>query len=471
MLLAACAPVPQNPEKLDSAPEIYPDYIGVTIPADIAPLNFEVAGADYLYATVSGGRSGSVLADGQYADFDIDDWHQITRKNMGDSLYIHVTARKNGKWYDYQPFAMAVSCDSLSEWGLTYRRIDPGYETYSHIGIYQRNIHDFNEYVIVDYNGLPGSCMNCHVANRCNPESFQLHVRGPHSATLIQQNGRRKLLNTKTDSTYANCMYPYWHPSGKYCAYGVGKIHQVFWESDSRYIEAFEDKSQAVVLDIDNDRLITSPLLNDQATFPVFSSDGNTIYYCVSASWYSHQQFSKMQYNICSLPFDSEKGTIGTEIDTVVNAVALGKSAVHPRPSYDGRFLMFTVSDYTVFPIYHPEAELYLLDLANGHIRCMDEVNSCQSDDYHNWSTNSRWFVFTSRRLNGTNSLLYISHIDKDGHASKPFILPQRNPGKFYREFIQSYNVPDFTTAKVELDMREFRQEVFSADRIQVKCN
>ena len=41
--LTACSPtVPENAEQVDEYPSIYPDYINVTIPQNIAPLNFYV---------------------------------------------------------------------------------------------------------------------------------------------------------------------------------------------------------------------------------------------------------------------------------------------------------------------------------------------------------------------------------------------------------------------------------------------
>ena len=41
-LLMSCHSVPEHPTMVEKLPEIYPDYIGVTIPADIAPLNFNM---------------------------------------------------------------------------------------------------------------------------------------------------------------------------------------------------------------------------------------------------------------------------------------------------------------------------------------------------------------------------------------------------------------------------------------------
>ena len=44
--LLSCSSGPENPTMVDQLPAIYPDYVGVTIPAEIAPLNFNSTEAD-----------------------------------------------------------------------------------------------------------------------------------------------------------------------------------------------------------------------------------------------------------------------------------------------------------------------------------------------------------------------------------------------------------------------------------------
>jgi hypothetical protein len=129
---------------------------------------------------------------------------------------------------------------------------------------------------------------------------------------------------------------------------------------------------------------------------------------------------------------------------------------------------MYTQADYGYFSIWHPEADLWLLDLESGETRAMDEVNSARAESFHNWSTNNRWFLFTSRRDDGLYTRVYLSYIDKQGKATKPFLLPQRNPREFYCEMMHSYNVPDFTKTKVELDAHEFRNQLIANNRKKV---
>ena len=47
-VLVACSSTPTNVTKVDQTPDIYPDYVGVTIPVDIAPLNFAMTDDDFV---------------------------------------------------------------------------------------------------------------------------------------------------------------------------------------------------------------------------------------------------------------------------------------------------------------------------------------------------------------------------------------------------------------------------------------
>ena len=151
------------------------------------------------------------------------------------------------------------------------------------------------------------------------------------------------------------------------------------------------------------------------------------------------------------------------------NAQTEGKSFTFPRASYDGKWLMYCQTDFGMFPVDHPEGDLWLMDLQTGERRALEEVNSNDAESYHSWSSNSHWFVFTSRRGDGMYTQLYLSCIDENGKVGKPFLLPQQNPRKYYMELFDAYNCPDFTKTKVDFNMREVRQEVFSDKRIQVK--
>ena len=82
----------------------------------------------------------------------------------------------------------------------------------------------------------------------------------------------------------------------------------------------------------------------------------------------------------------------------------------------------------------------------------MAEVNSEDTESFHNWSSNSRWLVFSSRRDDGLFTRPYFCHVDAKGKVSKAFMLPQRNPLRFYRERFLSFNVPEFVILPTRFD-------------------
>ena len=127
--LVSCTETVDNAVSLDKVPMIFPYYVGVPIPATIASMNFGVEGnVDKVYVVVKGSKGGEMHVQGDYADFDIDDWHELVARNKGGKLTFTVCAKNNGAWTRYRDFEMLVSKYDMKDYGLTYRRIAPGYE-------------------------------------------------------------------------------------------------------------------------------------------------------------------------------------------------------------------------------------------------------------------------------------------------------------------------------------------------------
>ncbi len=473
LALAACGHRVSNPRQTDQLPDIYPDYVGVTIPAGIAPLCFSMADetVECIDVVVKGTKGGEMHAQGIFADFNLDDWHELTRQNTGGDLMVTVCALKDGQWTKYLDFPIHVSRYPLDDYGLTYRRIPPGYEVGGNIGIYQRDLHSFREDPILTETIVPGRCMNCHTANRNDPSRLTMQIRGDNGGTLIQKDGRQQWLNTKTDSTKSAGSYASWHPDGDYCAYAVNAVHQSFYVGTGQRIEVHHSFSDVMLLDTRNNQLVLSPLLQteDLEIFPAFSAAGDTLYYSSSKPCQMPAEYEKVKCSLCALSFDAASGTFGSTVDTLLDGPATGKSYVLARPSFDGRWLMYTVADCGNFPVCRPEADLWLMDLRTKETRPLTELNSGQTESWHSWSTNSRWVVFASKRADGMYTQLFLSSIDDKGHMTKPFLLPQRNPRKFYHELMDAYNVADFTKVKVDFDAREAYRQVFGPERIHVK--
>ena len=268
----------------DFLPEIYPDYIGVTIPAGIAPLNFNLPEEyDRTLVRVTGSKGGELKVKGRWASFPVKKWHRLTEKNVGGTLRFTVLGRKDGRWTQWRDFILYVSDVPLTDYGIVYRKIAPGYTTYSRIGLYQRNIHDFRENPIIESTLTPGQCVGCHTANATDPSQYMFHLRGKHGATLIQQEGAREWVTTKTDETIGTVAYTYWHPSGKWFAGSINPVRQCFWTGDQRTIEVFDLASDLVVMDMRDHSLVVDPRFTTKdylETSPAFTPDGATLYFC-----------------------------------------------------------------------------------------------------------------------------------------------------------------------------------------------
>jgi len=471
LCLFGCKESIESPDIVDKYPVIYPDYLDVTVPASIAPLNFTVKLEDFdkIDVVARGKKTGSIHTQNkEIIQFSESDWRQLLEGNKGSQIEVTVSLKSDEKWTQYKPFVIHIS-DYPIDHGLAYRMIAPGYEVYSKMGIYQRDLSSFEQKAVYENTMVPGSCVNCHAFNQNNPSSMSLHIRGDYGATMLQIDDKMELYNTKTDSTISSCVYPYWHPSGKYIAYSVNQTKQGFHEIRNERIEVFDEASDIVVYDIENSRLFTTPLLKTDSfeTFPAFSPDGETLYFCSSEKQNVQTEYKNIKYSLCKIKFDPNNGNFGTSIDTIISTNETGKSISFPRPSFDGKYLMYTQSDYGNFSIWHKEADLYLLNLEDGTRRRMDEANSDDTESFHDWSSNSRWFVFSSRRDDGLYTRLYIASIDEEGNISKPFLLPQKDP-RFYDESLYSYNVPEFISAPVNVDARKLEKKLLSKNRIQM---
>ena len=470
LIFTGCHSQPENVVVVNQFPDIYPDYTDVTIPVAIAPLNFAMTDDDIttMDVIVKGSKSGMLHANGDYADFDIDDWHQLLESNQGGDLLVTVCAEKDGKWTQYREFPIHVSKYPLDEWGITYRRIPPSYEIYSKMGLYQRDLSNFEESALLVNTQSPGMCINCHTANRTNSDQYVFHVRGEHGATVIHRQGKDELLKAKNDSLGGSMVYPYWHPNGRYCAFSTNKTSQMFHLAKNKRIEVYDSSSDVFVYDTETHTILKDTLVMKELwaeNCPAFSPDGKWLYFTTASQQLYPTGYDKERYSLCRVAFDTATGKIAHQVDTLISADRIGKSITWPRPSYDGRYVMYTQTDYGYFSAWHPEADLWLLDLQTGETWPMNEVNSERMESLHSWSTDNHWFLFTSRRDDGLYTRIYFASFE-NGKATKPFLLPQRNPKVYYRRSLYSYNTPDFSNRRIQADAREMGIRIESDQRI-----
>ncbi len=468
-VLVACTPTPENVEQVSSKPAIYPDYTDVTIPVNIAPLNFLVRGdVDAVEAVaVCGDEALKVNSGDNSVCFDLGDWKDFMTQCEGKDVVVSVTVREAGKWKKHKDFKWTVVNDSIDPY-LTYRLIEPDYEVWNHLTIQERCVENFDTRAICHYDLVDNRCMNCHTYSSQSPEKSMMYVRGEGGGAILNEGGSLSKLGIKTDDMVSGSVYFGFSPSGRYITFSTNIIIPAFHGDAKKRMEVFDSKSDVYVADLETKTIISSPLLTDSTwleTFPTFSADGKHIYYCTAdGSPLQTADLRSVKYKLCSIDFDEKTGSIGTTVDTL----EIKGSVCHPRVSPDGKYILYTVADYGTFPIWHPEADLQMLNLKTGEIDSLAIVNSNCSDTYHSWSSNSRWFVFASKRDDGLFGKPYFCYIDKEGRAHKPFALPQESPC-YYDETMKSFNAPElgrdrlpFTAADV---MRAMNQDIIPFSR------
>ena len=136
----------------------------------IAPLNFQIKSPGTEFVAVLSGNKGEKLVAGAEADgkvmLDSTAWYTLLEANKGDSLAVTIYARQqDGRWLTHPSYAIHVAHEPIDRY-LSYRLIEPGYELYRQLGLYQRDLHTFNVQPIYEnnrsFNEKDNHCINCH---------------------------------------------------------------------------------------------------------------------------------------------------------------------------------------------------------------------------------------------------------------------------------------------------------------------
>ena len=471
-----CSPfattVPDKYEVVENYPLVYPDYIGVTIPCNIAPLTFRIneEGSDFVTRFVSG--DCRIDVPGKDVVPSMKDWRKLAEAACGGEITVGVYVKKEDEWTMFKPFEIAVSSDSIDPY-ISYRLIPPSYVAYENLSICQRNLSSYDEDVV--YNNMlggaepNGQCINCHAYKNYRTDNMQFHVRQYNGGTVFVHDGELKKLNLKTDSTISAGVYPSFNPKYDVVAYSVNSTGQIFHTKHSNKVEVQDKESDVIVYDpVKGTVRHVANSKKHLEVFPAWSPDGKTLYYC-SAHFEQRDtslateaemiiRYKEVKYDVMRRSWNPETGDFGEE-DTVFLASKIGKSATFPRISPDGKYMLFAMAEYGCFHIWHKDADLYMMDLGTKEIFALDEANSEYPESYHSWSSSGRWILFASRRDDTNYSRLYMAHVNDVGRVEKAFLLPQKSP-EFYDFFDRSYNVPEFMLEPVGITPQEFARVV-----------
>ena len=478
------AQLPTQFSEADTEVTVYPDYRDIVVPPNIAPLNFIVrdsASTSFVAHLLGGGQELIAAAsDDGTVRMDSIAWRTLLTASRGSDVSVNVYGKRPEGWVHFRPYRISVAEEPIDAF-VTYRLIEPGYELYRQLGIYQRNLATFEEFPVYEnnreYNDGENHCVNCHNYRNNSTESMLFHVRSNHGGTIIVQDGKACKVQLKDSTILTNGVYPSWHPTENLVAFSTNKTGQAFHVYYPEKLEVMDSESDLLLYDVTRNEV--SHIIRTKGeleTFPCWTPDGRTLYYCkadirpllnpsIPDSLITQQlllKFDSIRYNLMSIPFDPVTRSFGKPRQ-VLDAAAEGKSISVPRVSPDGRYILYAKGDYGQFHIWHKSSDLWVKDLQTDSCYALNEANSPDVDSFHSWSSNGRWFVFSSRRMDGNYTRLFIAYFDKEGHAHKAFVIPQEDP-EWNILLLKSYNVPELSRDAVRISRHDLRRCIYGTE-------
>lgn len=477
-ILTACTShpdVPSSARNTGKQPAIYPEYCNVTVPCNIAPLNFMLSDEAFdecvARITTPDGNS-QTYGEGRKVIIPEDEWQDILAASRGKDINVEVWGRKNDEWLAFNKFGISVANDSIDGY-ISYRLIEPSYLIYDYMEIAQRNLSNFEESTIfnnkVACNNQKGQCINCHSYQNYHTDNMLFHVRVTNGGTVIVSDGNLSKVDLKRENTISAGVYPSWHPTEKLVAFSTNTTRQMMHTINKNKAEVFDLASDLILYDVAKDEV--SIVSNDTTrleVFPTWSPDGKYLYYCSTLSDTTKTHigagYQKVRYNLYRRSFDARTRTFGDE-ELIYDAVSSNRSISLPRVSPDGRSIIFAESGYGCFNIWHHDADIRIIDLTtidtvqtqSGNALAL--LNSKDyAESYPTWSSNGKWIMCASRRDDGNYSRVYISYFDGK-KAHKAFELPQNDP-EHNTIRLKSYNRPEFMVEPVKQSISDFKQIV-----------
>jgi len=444
-----------------------PDYRDVVIPSNIAPMNFRVLneGASFeVQIKSTQGKPLQLRSNSGLFELPENAWRNLLQANKGEKLLYEITVSdRNRNVLLKDGITNTIAKEEIDGY-LVYRLLNWQFSTYSSgtIGIFQRNLANFDEtrvFQAKDRTGGEGTCVNCHSFARNNPNPMVIHVRNTTygKPMLVAKNGTVTHFD-KTGGLLA------WHPDGRLLTYAVNRFSLLI-HTAGRSNDIFDGGGDLYLLDVDANEIITDDQISSPdffETWPAWSPDGRYLYFCRAPKAPS-ERFREIKYDLMRISYDIPDKKWGL-LETVLTAKETGLSIGQPRISPDGLFLMFSLFAYGSSQGTQPESDLYLLDLTSHKYAPLSAVNSDRTESWHCWSSNGRWFVFSSKRRDGLLTRPHISYFDVSGNAHKPFIVPQKDPA-YYDTTLKMFNLPELITGPVPVDFRDFYNALFHPQR------
>ena len=452
----------QQFEQVDREARIFPDYSGTAIPPNIAPLNFLIQELGVAFcARISSQQGEAIEVFSRDGVIEIPQrrWRDLLENNKGRNLHFDIFVKnEKDQWNRFRSATSLIAEKDIDGYAV-YRKMYPTHlRVRGQMGIYCRDLSNFEESVILSGMSYENGCLNCHSFPRNRSDKMLLGVRSPKYGvgTLLVEDGFVRELGTKFG-------YTSWHPSGLMAVYAVNNLPMFYHSARNETRDTVNLDSLLAYYRCEEQRVGVEPKLAQKdrlENWPAWSGDGKYLYFCSTLKLWPQntgnppEQYDQVKYDLVRIAYDLETHTWG-EIETVLSARQTGKSIGMPRCSPDGRWLSFCMFDYGYFPSWKEESDLYMIDLhaseQSGEFTYRRlEINSDKSESWQSWSSNSRWILFSSKRLHGVFTRLFISYVDSSGKAHKPFVLPQKDP-RFYESCLRTFNTAELVTTPPRL--------------------
>lgn len=436
---------------------VFPDYAGVVIPPNIAPLNFVILEKGRRFQVVIRSPEGdSIVIAGRKPGIVIPEsqWRSLLRNAAGKELSFEVSARASDGWIRYRPFTDTVAAEPIDRY-LVYRKINICVK-WMNMGIFERDVGSFGERPLMSTGDMPGACMNCHSFRQGRPDGMAVQLRSRELGTplvlLLSEKGGRSVqaVDTKTGFTSGRAGFTAWHPSAPIMVFSVNSFTMLYHTAAREVREVFDQASDLALYRTGSctvEPIACAAAPDRVETMPEWSPDGRCLYFC-SGPQIDKKSYTNLRCDLMRVSWDAGTDSWG-RLDTVMTAARAGGSITQPRVSPDGRKVLLTLSSRSDFPVHQAQSHLFLLTLDSGTASVIDSTGDF-NDAWHGWSSNGRWIVFSSKRMDRRFSRPFFRYVDKSGAVHKPFVLPQRDPS-FYRSCILAYNIPELVTGRVSV--------------------
>ncbi|MHC4394371.1 MAG: TolB family protein [Planctomycetota bacterium] len=466
-------------DSVDRPARIHPDCTDTMVPPNIAPLNFIVREEGTHYFVKIHSKEGEpieVFSRSEKIMVPQKSWHKLLNTNKGEILFFDVFVKaENSRWIRFGTITNKIADEDIDGF-LVYRKIYPVHSLWRDMGIYQRNLRNYDESILLHSSTFDYGCVNCHSFANNRPNNMSIGVRSSEygsSAILIEDDTVQKV--------GAKFGYTSWHPSGRLAAFSINKVRQFYHSVRNEVRDVIDLDSVLAYYLVESGTVKTSPKFSRKEcleSYPAWSADGRYLYFCSAPMLWSDrkkvppERYTEVKYDLMRISYDLENDKWG-QLETVLSAKDTGMSILEPRISPDGRWLLFCMCNYGSFPVYQKSSDLYLIDLKATEVggqykyRRLD-INSDQSESWHSWSSNNRWVVFSSKREYGVFTRSYFSYVDRTGRFYKPLLLPQKDPA-FYDFYLKTYSVPEFIVEPVPITAKQLGRVVRSSRKIPIE--